>query len=116
MGSRGKSLSATYNRYLSSKKTIGFPKKEAHLKHMFARRSGHVPDTPYYRKLVKNLANNPSIPSYTDKYGKIWKFVTRPSGDQVWVTVRNGVIRNCGINKKPWKWVPGEGLRSDNDK
>lgn len=42
--------------------------------------------------------------------GRSWYAKTLPDGRQVWVRVRNDVIRSAGVNAAPAAWSPATGL------
>ena len=78
-----------------------FPANPAQLKHIFRREAGHVADTPANRQLISDVANNAANRLGTDKFGNVWSAATRSDGSQVWVSTRNGVIQNGGVNTTP---------------
>lgn len=48
----------------------------------------------------------------TDKYGNEWYTKIQSDGTQVWTQVRNGEIRNGGLNQSPKTFDPQTGLSS----
>jgi filamentous hemagglutinin len=85
---------------------------EGSLKHIFRDAPGHLPDTPASRKLLRDTSSNKEIYLGKDKYGNDWCEETRSDGSQVWVLVRNGKIRNGGLNPTPRTFNPQTGLSS----
>lgn len=86
------------------------------LSHIFRNAPGHLPDdTPQNRQLLIDTASDPDNYLGNDKYGNEWYSETRPDGTQVWVKVRNDVIRNGGVNQTPRTFNPVSGL-SKSDK
>jgi hypothetical protein len=67
-------------------------------------------ETPAIRKLLLDTASNPGFYLGRDKYQTDWYAQTLSSGEQVWVQVRTGEIRNAGVNSTPRVWQPGIGL------
>lgn len=87
--------------------------KPAQLKHMFANRPGHLPDTPENRALLESVSNNPSNYLGTDRMNTQWYAQTQSDGSQIWARVWNGSIFNGGINDIPRKWNPVTGLNNN---
>ncbi len=82
-------------------------------RHIFRNNIGHLPDdTPDNRKLFIETVMEPSNYLGTDKYGTQWYTKTLPTGEQIWVQVRKGEIRNAGINPTSKTWHPDTGLSS----
>ena len=79
-------------------------------KHLFRKKQNHVPDTPENRERFLRVCNDENNYLGTDRYGKHWYTQELPSGKQVWVCTREGIIQNCGINEIPHSWNAGEGL------
>jgi hypothetical protein len=86
-----------------------FPKNTAQIKHIFAERAGHLPDTVANRALIFNTANDPACFLGKDKHSVSWYAKTLVNGSQVWVQVFNGVISDAGLNS-PHLWDPETGL------
>jgi len=81
-------------------------------KHIFRNKQGHIADTPINRQLLENTASNPINFLGTDKYGNERYAKILPSGKQVWAQVRNGMIRNGGINQTPRQFNSQSGFSS----
>jgi hypothetical protein len=79
-------------------------------KHIFRPKEGHLPDTPANRQLLIDTASKPANKIGTDKFGNEWFAATRADGSQLWVQVRNGQIRNAGLNQTPKPFHPDTGL------
>lgn len=77
------------------------PTKSGQLGHIFRNALGHLADTPANRQLLTVVASNPANRVGVDKFGNVWSSVTRTDGAQVWVSTRNGVIQNGGLNQVP---------------
>ncbi|WP_017299839.1 hypothetical protein [Nodosilinea nodulosa] len=79
-------------------------------RHIFRQAPGHFSeDTPATRQLIIETALNPLFYQGQDKYKTQWYSQTLDTGSQVWVQVRNGKIRNAGINltARPWRLDTG---------
>lgn len=87
-----------------------FPKNDSQIKHIFRNKKGHIPDTPKNRDLLQETCNDESNYLGTDKNGNRWYAQILPDGSQVWVTTRDGIIQNGGINYPPLPWDPENGL------
>jgi hypothetical protein len=69
--------------------------------HIFNNNPGHVPDSPEIRNLIESMVKDVDNFLVTDKRNKLWFAKILKDGTQAWAEVRDGVIRNCGINKVP---------------
>ena len=74
-----------------------FPVDSSQIKHIFGNRKGHIADTPANRTLLTDTAN-PANFKGLDMYGNRVYTKTLSNGSQSWVTVRNGIIQNGGVN------------------
>ncbi|MDR0298972.1 MAG: hypothetical protein LBI13_02665 [Streptococcaceae bacterium] len=75
------------------------PSGEAQIQHIFDDRAGHLSDTPENRELLENTAGSPdNFSGGPDSYGNNWYSKINSDGSQTWVTTRNGVIQNGGVN------------------
>jgi len=83
---------------------------ENNLSHIFRDAPGHLSDTPFNRQLLVDAASNPKNYLGTDKFGNKWQGYIQKDGTQVWVSLRNGEIRNGGINKVPKNFDSETGL------
>ena len=80
-------------------------------RHIFRQALGHFPhDTPAIRQLLVETVADSSFYLGQDKYETDWYAQTLPNGEQVWVQVRQGEIRNAGINPTARVWQPDTGL------
>jgi hypothetical protein len=84
---------------------VRFPKNPGQTKHIFRDDEGHLSkDSHVNRKLFLDVANNKSNYRGTDNKGVDWYDLINPDGTQVWVRVRDGMIRDAGVNKVPKIW------------
>lgn len=74
---------------------------EENANHIFRNAPGHLADTLANRNLLIVTASNTQNWIGKDKYGNEWFANTLTDGSQVWVQVRNGQIRNGGLNQTP---------------
>ena len=83
---------------------IKLPSNDAQLKHIFRNKEGHLPDTFENRRLLEELANDEGAHAGKDIRGNDWNIKNLDDGSQLWVTSKNGVIQNGGLNRpaKPW--------------
>lgn len=88
------------------------PANLAQLKHIFAKRSGHLTDTPKNQSTLSRIANDKTLYKGTDKWGKDWYVEPLGNGGQHWVSVKDGVIQDGGYNRTPKNWTPSTGLSS----
>ena len=80
-------------------------------RHIFREAEGHFSDdTPTHRQLFIDTAINPTHYLGGDRYKTDWYAQTLATGEQIWVQVRNGEIRNAGINPVPKRWSAETGL------
>lgn len=74
--------------------------KENRLRHIFRRAEGHfAEDTPVNRARLRDTVVTEHLLG-TDRYGNMWYARRLPDGRQIWVSLRDGVILNGGVNKK----------------
>jgi hypothetical protein len=80
--------------------SIQFPTQSSQLGHIFSDRSGHLVDTAENRELlIETVVQEYFIK--TDQYGVDWYSRLLDNGMEVWISVRNGIIQNGGINIFP---------------
>lgn len=89
---------------------IKLPANDAQLKHILRNAEGHLPDTPENRRLLEELANDVDAHAGKDIHGNDWNIRDLEDGSQLWVTSKNGVIQNGGLNKPPKPWDVFTGL------
>jgi filamentous hemagglutinin len=85
---------------------------EARARHIFRDAEGHISDTPINRRLLENIANDPSAVLGTDKYGTTWAARLNPDGTQTWVGIRGGKVSYGGINHTQKSFHSETGLAS----
>lgn len=71
------------------------------IKHIFRAARGHLPDTPANRRMLQDVASDPSAFVEQDRFGNKRYVRLLTDGRQVWVQVREGVIVNGGANSVP---------------
>ncbi len=88
------------------------PTSSSQLNHIFRNKEGHLPKTAENMEKILKLANDPSAIRRKDAKGNVW--VTKEeNGQQLWARIRNGIINNAGINKKPRSWDSSTGLNKN---
>lgn len=78
--------------------------------HIFENRPGHLPDSLENRQLLVDLVLDENNFIGLDKYGTKWYAQITTQGKQLWAVVRNGLIRNGGINNIPRNFNGKTGL------
>ena len=71
---------------------------------------GHLEDSPENRQLLQDLANDMKHHVGKDIHGKDRHYKEFEDGSQLWVSVRNGVIQDGGLNRPPRFWDEMTGL------
>lgn len=89
---------------------VKLPENDSQLKHIFRDEEGHLIDTPDNRKLLQELANDESAHVKKDSRGLDWNVRINDDGSQLWVSSKDGVIQNGGINNPPHPWNDETGL------
>ncbi len=92
---------------------IRLPSDDSQLKHIFRRARGHLEDTPENRQLLLNLANDEKHHIGKDSYGNDWHYKQLEDGSQLWVSSRNGIIQEGGLNSPPRPWDERTGLNNN---
>ena len=87
-----------------------FPKNESQIKHIMRDEKGHLVDNVPNRALLISLSNDKSAFLGKDKNGVEW-YSKMIGSKQLWVSVRNDIIQNGGLNDCPISFIPGEGLK-----
>ena len=88
------------------------PPNKSQMGHIFEDRPGHFPDTPSNRKLLEDVSNSNSNYLGIDRHGNQVYSQMQSDGSQIWVYVRDGIIRNGGRNTGGAirSWEEGIGL------
>ena len=89
---------------------VKLPNNDAQLKHIFRKSEGHLEDTPENRKMLESLANDVNAHVGKDIRGNDWNIRELEDGSQLWVTSKDGVIQNGGMNRPPKPWDDFTGL------
>ena len=93
-----------------------FPTHDSQIKHIFRKKNGHTADTPENRELLLRVCNDESNYMGTDQNGNRWYVQILSDGRQVWVTTRDGIIQNAGINNVALPWHEDTGLNQPRNK
>lgn len=78
---------------------VKFPKNESQIKHIMRDDEGHLPDTKSNRERLLNLANDVQCHIGKDNRGIEWNAKINKDGTQDWVSHRNSIIQDGGVNK-----------------
>jgi hypothetical protein len=79
--------------------------------HIFRDKVGHfIVDTPTNRKILLDVVNDQKNFLGADQHGTHWFSKIISDGSQIWVAVRNGLLRYGGVNKIPKIFNPTTGL------
>ena len=89
-----------------------FPRNKAQINHIMKDRSGHLADTIENRSLLVSISMDKKNYLGKDENGNEW-YSKIINGKQVWVTVRNDVIQNGGVNDEPIKYIKNRGLKKN---
>ena len=92
-----------------------FPENESQIKHIMRDGKGHLIDNAANRSLLISLSNDKSAFLGKDKNGVEW-YSKMVGSKQLWVSVKNNIIQNGGINDSKVTYKPGEGLKVKNIK
>ena len=88
---------------------------EKNIGHIFRDEEGHFQkDTAKNRALIEHVVNEKINFLGLDKYGNEWYAEILDDGKQIWAQVRNGQIRNGGVNNLPKTYNSETGLSNPN--
>ena len=79
-------------------------------KHMFREDEGHRLDSPEFRAEIMMTVKNVKNYHGSDVNNNDWYSEMLFDGTQRWVSVYQGIIKNCGINNIPKTYNPITGL------
>lgn len=77
------------------------PTNISQIKHIMANRKGHLSDTTNNRLLLEKVSSDENNYIGKDSNGNR-RYSKIIDGKQIWVSTRNGIIQNGGINEKPF--------------
>ena len=88
------------------KEKVKLPENDSQLKHIFRDSPGHLLDTSENRKMLLDLANDSKYHIGKDVSNNLdWNSKLINDGkSQLWVSTKNGVVQNGGVNTPPIKW------------
>ena len=89
------------------------PEKPSQLEHMFKEREGHLKNTQQNKEIIIRMANNKEfyLGKSKNEYTELeWYAQILDNGKQLWASVRNGIIQDCGINNTPRPFEEETGL------
>lgn len=78
------------------------PKNDSQIKHIMAERKGHMPDSPKNRALLESVSDDERNYIGKDSHGNK-RYAKIINGKQVWVSARNGIIQDGGVNETPYR-------------
>ena len=82
------------------------------MQHIFRNDEGHLIDTPENRILLEKIVNDKNNFLGEDSYGKQWYGKMNTDGTQIWVSARNNIIQDGGLNNIPHIYNSKTGLSS----
>ena len=94
-------------------KEIVLPKNVGQLEHMFREKEGHLPNTKENQAIILKMVNTKEnyIRTSKNEYAELeWYAQILDNGNQLWASVRNGRVENCGINKEARSFDKETGL------
>lgn len=94
-------------------KEIILPKNVGQLEHMFREKEGHLPNTKENQAIILKMVNTKEnyIGNSKNEYAELeWYAQILDNGNQLWASVRNGRVENCGINKEARSFDKETGL------
>lgn len=90
------------------------PENKSQIMHIFRDDEGHFIDNDINRNLLINLTNDDNSFLGIDENGINWYAKNLSDGRQLWVTVKDNIIQNGGINEEHIEFTPKKGLKRHN--
>ena len=89
------------------------PPNDSQIMHMFRIDDGHLPNTAQNRSKIVDMTEEKSNYLGLNQYGNEC-YAKKIGKTQLWATVRNGIIQNCGLNSKEIPYIEGVGFVKNN--
>lgn len=81
------------------------PSKRSQLMHVFRNAPGHLPYTDESVARIEELISDERNIVGTDgQVGRTWYARIESDGTQLWASVLNGTVQDCGLNEDPRTW------------
>ncbi|MDR3363642.1 MAG: hypothetical protein LBS91_01645 [Clostridiales Family XIII bacterium] len=81
--------------------SVRFPKDDSQIKHIFRNDEGHIIDSQAIRMQLLETAKNEANYVGSNRFNCRWYAREIGQGKQLWISVRNGIVQNAGINEPP---------------
>ena len=92
---------------------VRFPENDSQTKHIMRDDEGHLPDTKENRERLLKLANDVQYHIGKDNRGIEWNAKINKDGSQDWVSHRDSIIQDGGVNKIPREFDVETGLKNN---